>query len=186
MGFLFIGRRSNIGVRARAGNHGEIPGRELRCVGETELPCGSRLSVGGARAARAEMLACGAGPSGRKRRWLAGLRAAAAGEAGAFTGLLGRAGPKTARGLGRALGCGVWAAGERGSGWAAWGVSGLPGLGWEKGEWAMARFGLDWAVSWVSCFGFGLGCFGFGFLFYFFFSSISKFKKSLNSNTNLN
>ena len=54
-GFLFIGRRSNIGVRARAGNHGEIPGRELRCAGETELPCGAhRLAAGrGARAGRA-------------------------------------------------------------------------------------------------------------------------------------
>ena len=29
-----------------------------------------------------------------------------------------RVGPKAARELGRALGCGVWAAGERGSGWA--------------------------------------------------------------------
>jgi len=54
LGFLFIGRRSNIGVRARAGNHGEIPGRELRCVRET-------------------VLASGAGPSGRKRCWLAGV-----------------------------------------------------------------------------------------------------------------
>ena len=53
-GFLFIGRRSNIGVRARAGNHGEIPGRELRCAGET-------------------VLASGAGLLGRKRRWLAGV-----------------------------------------------------------------------------------------------------------------
>ena len=42
-GFLFIGRRSNLGVRARVRNHGEIPGRELRCVRETELPCGSGL-----------------------------------------------------------------------------------------------------------------------------------------------
>ena len=42
-GFLFIGRRSNLGVRARVRNHGEIPGPELRCVRETELPCGSGL-----------------------------------------------------------------------------------------------------------------------------------------------
>ena len=72
-------------------------------------------------------------------------------------------------------GCGVWAAGERGSGWAAWGVSGPPGLGWEKGEWAMGRFGLDWAVSWVSCF-------GFGFLFSFLFYSISFLFSIPNSN----
>ena len=44
-GFLFIGRRSNIGVRARAGNHGEIPGRELRCAGKTELPRGAHGSA---------------------------------------------------------------------------------------------------------------------------------------------
>ena len=46
-GFLFIGRRPNIGVRARAGNHGEIPGRELRCAG------GRR--------------SCHAGPTGQRR-----------------------------------------------------------------------------------------------------------------------
>ena len=34
-------------MRARVGNHGEIPGRELRCVRETELPCGSGLSARG-------------------------------------------------------------------------------------------------------------------------------------------
>ena len=28
----------------------------------------------------------------------------------------------------------------------AWGANGPPGLGWEKGEWAMGRFGLDWAA----------------------------------------
>jgi hypothetical protein len=38
--FLFIGRRTNLGVRARAKNHGEIPGRRLRCMGETELTSG--------------------------------------------------------------------------------------------------------------------------------------------------
>ena len=31
--FLFIGQRTNLGVRARARNHGEIPGQRLRCVG---------------------------------------------------------------------------------------------------------------------------------------------------------
>ena len=39
--FLFIGRRTILGVRARARNHGEIPGRRLRCMGETDLACGS-------------------------------------------------------------------------------------------------------------------------------------------------
>ena len=33
--FLFIGRRTILGVRARARNRGEIPRRRLRCVGET-------------------------------------------------------------------------------------------------------------------------------------------------------
>ena len=57
-GFLFIGRRPNIGVGARAGNHGEIPGRELRCAGETELPCGAHGSAAG-RGARAGDAGCG-------------------------------------------------------------------------------------------------------------------------------
>ena len=51
---VFIGRRSTLGLHTRAGNHGEIPGRELRCAGKT-------------------VLASGAGLSGRKRRWLAGV-----------------------------------------------------------------------------------------------------------------
>jgi len=42
---VFIGRRSALGVRARAGNHGEIPGRELRCAGKTELPRGAHGSA---------------------------------------------------------------------------------------------------------------------------------------------
>ena len=33
--FLFIGRQTILGVGARARNHSEIPGRRLRCVGET-------------------------------------------------------------------------------------------------------------------------------------------------------
>ena len=72
MGFLFIGRRSNIGVRARAGNHGEIPGRELRCAGETELPSGAHGSAGEARTAQAETLVRRAGPSGARGRREAG------------------------------------------------------------------------------------------------------------------
>ena len=78
-GFLFIGRRSNIGVRARAGNHGEIPGRELRCAGETELPSGAHGSAGEERTARAETMARGAqlaeGVGARESgRWQVGLR----------------------------------------------------------------------------------------------------------------
>ena len=39
--FLFIGWRTILVVCARARNHGEIPGRRLRCVVETDLACGS-------------------------------------------------------------------------------------------------------------------------------------------------
>jgi len=64
---VFIGRRSALGVRARAGNHGEIPGRELRCAGKTELPCGAHGSaaghtasgLSGRRGRRAGVLTCG-------------------------------------------------------------------------------------------------------------------------------
>ena len=43
-------------MRARAGNHGEIPGRELRCAGETDLSGGP----GGAarRKGRVTRVAC--------------------------------------------------------------------------------------------------------------------------------
>ena len=43
--FLFIGRWTILGVRARARNHSEIPGRRLRCVGETDLACGPGVSA---------------------------------------------------------------------------------------------------------------------------------------------
>ena len=32
-------------MRARARNHGEIPGQRLRCVGETDLACGLGVSA---------------------------------------------------------------------------------------------------------------------------------------------
>ena len=53
---VFIGWRSALGVRTRAGNHGEIPGRELRYAGETELPSGAHGSAAGS--------ACGPGVRG--------------------------------------------------------------------------------------------------------------------------
>ena len=43
--FLFIGRQTILGVRARARNHSEIPGRRLRCVRETGLACGPGMSA---------------------------------------------------------------------------------------------------------------------------------------------
>ena len=68
--FLFIGRRTNLGVHARAKNHGEIPSRRLRFVGETELTSGPAWSVrGGATRSTAERRAgerlAGPGGSGR-------------------------------------------------------------------------------------------------------------------------
>jgi len=66
--------------------------------------------------------------------------------------------------------------GEERSGWARVGSERAARFGWEKGEWAMGRFGLGWAVSWVSRFGFGLG-FGYWWAdrvwvsFYFYFLS---------------
>jgi hypothetical protein len=61
---VFIGRRSALGVRARAGNHGEIPGRELRCAGETDLSGGPGGAArrGGERV-RATRLRLTGGPS---------------------------------------------------------------------------------------------------------------------------
>ena len=74
-GFLFIGWRPNIGVRARAGNHGEIPGRELRCVGGDRVAM--RVQAVSGRNARRGQSRWRAWPSrqGERRRWLAGLLA---------------------------------------------------------------------------------------------------------------
>ena len=115
-----------IGMRAWGGKADEIRGEDhgrvaglLRRGGEGAAKRGPRVS---GRSAHGTGGNAGALGFERLQRW----------GAGAFAGFLGRAGPKTARGLGRTLGYGVWAAGERGSGWAAWGVNGPPGLGWEK------------------------------------------------------
>ena len=63
-GWVSIYRAADLGVRARARNHGEIPGWRLRCVGETELTSGPGWSVG-ETAARVTGLsavrACGVG-----------------------------------------------------------------------------------------------------------------------------
>ena len=56
---VFIGRRSALGVRARAGNHGEIPGRELRCAGETDLSGGPGGAARRGRGTRAGDAGCG-------------------------------------------------------------------------------------------------------------------------------
>ena len=147
-GFLFIGRRSNIGVRARAGNHGEIPGRELRCAGKTELPRGAHGSAAGS--------ACG--PGVRE-----GLTSGSARSVGARRARCGRARRQVGQGVGgsgheRVGEAGRWAAargeGERGLGclragfWAGevallGQARGGEGEGWPGRSWVL------WAGFWV-------------------------------------